>query len=806
MADLTAWLEKNKELWTRVYDEVLAPDLAQEWKKREEQHAKELKQKDENQQILFSHISNEAVKNARLTKENEELREKVRVHQESAAFPVDRPAAEGKTTPVSTEEHRQLTERYDELRKKYQDVSQKVKYLERKNTVVMQKNKDMKDNVRAWQEYADRQSGKQKLEAELKATNGPSLPAARHSLDDRPHVPSSPVSIAALRTPKSLAEIGASPAPMSPLPHPATAGPFVPVMANRIPGEEPSSSRESTTPTPSVPVASINDRSSCNTCSTSTLPRPDEPVVPLGSDGKTHFDPAIPSSSQTTVDENVRATTQVTRAKFAESRSHSEIEDDMPVFVSARSLKRKRVQAPQSRYESLADRSSDGTPAKPFRVKEEPMSSPPLIADQLRRKETFDLDDPVPNILKTPRRLRKNASVYPNTASTLRHQRSNSAPCTQDANNEHAISNDIIPSKSFGFENADRELSNHHTDSQAIFQRYGPTEVERQPYVNLFPTKVDTSLEEQPSKRAKQIESRQAKRHSVLAESGEVPPVAEDSGLRLPPQLARLQINRKLNTSTAHQKPAENAQQAPKSGPAKIKLENLPTPPSSTSRYNQLSSTDTKQHVGKSRKSKTPDNRPIWSMKTSETRGSIQRTQPSPTKQARLRDKPVLELSLQDFKPNPAYNQGYTYAFSETVRKRGDRMCLPGCTNSQCCGSTFRTFAEAQAPMSMSQEEALLEDYLGDAYNDMQLTQMSFDERSELVLQARTKKLAKDAGKHREAYERRRTPPGFWRVDFPTTQEHQEDRERSIEQTKNIVQERWLEAQRRGGKWVFRDE
>jgi hypothetical protein len=166
----------------------------------------------------------------------------------------------------------------------------------------------------------------------------------------------------------------------------------------------------------------------------------------------------------------------------------------------------------------------------------------------------------------------------------------------------------------------------------------------------------------------------------------------------------------------------------------------------------------------------------------------------------------VSALSVKDFKPNPEYNQGYSYAFSETVRKRGDRMCLPGCTNPQCCGSTFRTFAQVQAPLSSSQEEELLEDYLGDAYSTMQLTQMSSEERQELVLQARTKKLAKESGKHREAYERRRTPPGFWRVDFPTTQEQQEDRERAKEQDKAIVQERWLEAHRRGGKWIFRDE
>jgi hypothetical protein len=34
MADLDAWLDKNKTLWTRVYDEVIAPDFEQEWKKR----------------------------------------------------------------------------------------------------------------------------------------------------------------------------------------------------------------------------------------------------------------------------------------------------------------------------------------------------------------------------------------------------------------------------------------------------------------------------------------------------------------------------------------------------------------------------------------------------------------------------------------------------------------------------------------------------------------------------------------------------------------------------------------------------
>ncbi|CAN9297050.1 unnamed protein product [Alternaria alternata] len=44
MADFSAWIEQNKGLWTRVYDEVIQPDLEKEWKKREDNHKKELEQ------------------------------------------------------------------------------------------------------------------------------------------------------------------------------------------------------------------------------------------------------------------------------------------------------------------------------------------------------------------------------------------------------------------------------------------------------------------------------------------------------------------------------------------------------------------------------------------------------------------------------------------------------------------------------------------------------------------------------------------------------------------------------------------
>lgn len=172
----------------------------------------------------------------------------------------------------------------------------------------------------------------------------------------------------------------------------------------------------------------------------------------------------------------------------------------------------------------------------------------------------------------------------------------------------------------------------------------------------------------------------------------------------------------------------------------------------------------------------------------------------------RLRDKPVGELRIHDFKPNPAFNGGYTHAFTDTVRRREDRLCLPGCTKPDCCGSTFRALALALPALSSSQEETLLQEYLGDAYDSFGLTQMEGAERAEIVLQARTRQMAKEHGKHRRAYEGRKTPPGFWRVDFPTTQEAEEDREKAVQMGMAEVRERYLEAMRRGGRFVFADE
>lgn len=731
-----------------------------------------------------------------LAAKNEQLKQRLATLQEATAPSPDDKDVKKDRPKSSEEDHRELAEKISELNKKYRDVCQKVKYLERKNATVMQKNKEMKESVRAWQEYADRQFSKQKSKNEARGEDGKSHIAATRLLpEERPHMPSSPGSANTVRTPGALANLErSSPAPMVPLvattdwlASPTTFG-----------GEAASSPTTTITPKAStrlgdVQLQQLQDDNGTGLGVSSHIQR-------IISDHEGHRS-AIPSSSQTTVDEHVEPKSIFEQAMVAE-------DDDVPEFVSERSLKRKRDQPSKSRFEIYADHSSDGTPIKPHRIKEEPRSSPPVSTFKMTRTETMDLDDPAPNGLKTPRHPRTRLSYDANLAEAPRQEKSNSAPLTQAIKNENLNDADLLDL----YAEIREPQAMASIGARALSEPAEPTQAGDAVLRTLDPNVVSSASEEPPNKRSRQAQAYHQDKHGFLAESGEAPPPVNDNELRLPPRAARAQMKQRLQALKNLQSPGSTSPMTPKSGLVKIKTEQMPTPPASTSRdtHTPSSSKGWRSSKPKTRASPredpTPEG-PVWTMRAPETRSTARKSRMSPSRQeGRLRDKPVEELSVKDFKPNPEYNQGYSYAFSETVRKRGDRMCLPGCTNPQCCGSTFRTFAEVQAPLSSSQEEALLEDYLGDAYSNMQLTQMSSEERQELVLQARTKKMAMESGKHREAYERRRTPPGFWRVDFPTTQEQQEDRQRAREQEKSIVQERWLEAHRKGGKWIFRDE
>lgn len=187
-----------------------------------------------------------------------------------------------------------------------------------------------------------------------------------------------------------------------------------------------------------------------------------------------------------------------------------------------------------------------------------------------------------------------------------------------------------------------------------------------------------------------------------------------------------------------------------------------------------------------------------------ESRTDIPRNEP-------FRCRPVWRLGLEHFKVNADHNQGYDYAFKDVVRGREQRKCLPGCTKPECCGNAFRKFAELtsghtedQTSSQAKDDERLLEDYLGGNVN--KLRDMSKEERQETLIQAKARELANKHGKHRHAFERRQSPPGFWRADFPTTQEAQSDRAEAAKFERELVNKRFDEAMREGGKWKFRDE
>lgn len=175
-----------------------------------------------------------------------------------------------------------------------------------------------------------------------------------------------------------------------------------------------------------------------------------------------------------------------------------------------------------------------------------------------------------------------------------------------------------------------------------------------------------------------------------------------------------------------------------------------------------------------------------------------------------LRAMSVERLNLSDFRINPKYNPGFKHAHNNVVRGKVARQCLPGCRRD-CCRNQFLALANAMRPpghvVTPSQAEAddrLLENYLGGT--SYKIPTMKQHEREDQLLAARAWKIGKDSGKHKAKFQRRTTPPGFWDTDFPSTQEAIVQRQKEEEAIRAKVEERYAEAMRPGGQFIFRDE
>ncbi|KAK4162647.1 DNA repair protein endonuclease SAE2/CtIP C-terminus-domain-containing protein [Cladorrhinum sp. PSN259] len=181
-------------------------------------------------------------------------------------------------------------------------------------------------------------------------------------------------------------------------------------------------------------------------------------------------------------------------------------------------------------------------------------------------------------------------------------------------------------------------------------------------------------------------------------------------------------------------------------------------------------------------------------------------------KSPRLRETPLAQLSVSDFKVNPKLNNGQKFAFDEVVRNKADRTELEGCTDYNCCGRHYRALAESElsargpSALSCAEDIKMMEEYLGGGAH--KLVDMTGEERSEVWIRAKSQGLANRIGKHRHRFARQASPPGYWNPDFPSTQEIEQNREESARRERKQVEERWREAMKTGGtgKWLFRDE
>ncbi|OCT45529.1 hypothetical protein CLCR_01595 [Cladophialophora carrionii] len=170
-----------------------------------------------------------------------------------------------------------------------------------------------------------------------------------------------------------------------------------------------------------------------------------------------------------------------------------------------------------------------------------------------------------------------------------------------------------------------------------------------------------------------------------------------------------------------------------------------------------------------------------------------------------LRRRPLNGLNLSHFKVNPNYASGLDFPFREVVRDKEARKCLPGCNKADCCGASFKALAMTLPPDPKLSENDLLLEFLGPG-SEHKISSLTPLARTNLVHEARAKRLANAYGKmHRANFEPPSSPPAFWNVDIPSTQEQEEIRGPAMAKEREEVENRYQEALK-GGRWLFADE
>lgn len=484
--------------------------------------------------------------------------------------------------------------------------------------------------------------------------------------------------------------------------------------------------------------------------------------------------------------------------------------DDDPEFVSARPAKRMRGKSSRTTEISTHIKQERTSPSQPHEINSEDYSSPVSKRRQPLRGETSNLDAVMDNLdlPEKPRRSRAlSAEVagpprLPTMTSSLSEggavdapqMKVKEEPLRSPVTTRHAMrrGTPTLPPK--GSDISDRALRPLSTNVAASPQQLASGRMKRKR--NDEGTKTSATkaaiVSEDGDMDSSQVNPTMPKTAFKAAASRRLDSLLDET------TPGRQQVARPDTTALINQTRRQRELLAERLGPPELRS----LTPSKKSPF--------KKQVAEQRPVfKTPNvppKRPLASFTGARGRSRADHSPPPPDPDPEdepLRARPFIRLCIEDFKINPKY-KGTDFAFADTLRGRDQRRCLPGCTRPECCGDAFRKAAEMGVRGSKTDDE-VLEAYLGPNFVNY-MASRSPAERTDVLIKARTYAIASEHGKHRQAFKRHTTPPGFWRIDMPSTQEEEHDRAKAQELGRQEVYDRWREAMVPGGRWKFRDE
>ncbi|KAI0763251.1 DNA repair protein endonuclease SAE2/CtIP C-terminus-domain-containing protein [Irpex lacteus] len=137
------------------------------------------------------------------------------------------------------------------------------------------------------------------------------------------------------------------------------------------------------------------------------------------------------------------------------------------------------------------------------------------------------------------------------------------------------------------------------------------------------------------------------------------------------------------------------------------------------------------------------------------------------------------KISLNSrFRLNPAHNEGLNFQFEEVVRHKHDRSKLDA-EDCECC----REYYSALAPLPLPAQPPLWRSPPTTPQKKRKYDTFDSDEEPENTtsLSRSVKQHVQKVSRHRRRWEAPKTPPGYWDIGFPDTQQTEEINKRARE-------------------------